>query len=170
MVMGLPESHFHFFTVFNVGDLPKINGKIGKKFPNRGEGGSPIWEKFPNFFSRRPLLAFEEAWEKLVDRKKGAEEKNTCSPNSERKKLIQERRSILAFAQTKQKDLLKQVPSTAPSSQQNQSQLELQCSWSQGRRRGEAHPSPLSTLSSHPCVGKLIIGFSSNLTNPDRQG
>ena len=58
---GLPESHFHFFTVFNVGDLPKINGKIGKKFPNRGEGGSPIWEKFPNFFSRRPLLAFEEA-------------------------------------------------------------------------------------------------------------
>ena len=35
---GLPESHFHVFTVFNMGDLPKINGKIGKKFPNRGEG------------------------------------------------------------------------------------------------------------------------------------
>ena len=27
---GLPESHFHFFTVFNMGDLPKLNGKIGK--------------------------------------------------------------------------------------------------------------------------------------------
>ena len=74
------------------------------------------------------------------------------------------------FAQPKQKDPLKQAPLTTHSSQQNQSQLELQCSWSQGRRRGEAHPSPLSTLSSHPCVGKLIIGFSSNLTNPDRQG
>ena len=46
---GLPESHFHIFTVFNMGDLPKINGKIGKKFPNRGEGGSPTWEKFPHF-------------------------------------------------------------------------------------------------------------------------
>ena len=40
---------FHFFTVFNMGDLPKINGKIGKKFPNRGEGGSPTWEKLPHF-------------------------------------------------------------------------------------------------------------------------
>ena len=30
-----------FFTVFNMGDLPKINGKIGNKFPNRGEGGVP---------------------------------------------------------------------------------------------------------------------------------
>ena len=42
-----------------MGDLPKINGKIGKKFPNRGEGGSPIWEKFPHFpgfFCRRPLV------------------------------------------------------------------------------------------------------------------
>ena len=54
---GLPESHFHVFTVFNMGDLPKINGKIGKKFPNRGEG-SPTWEKFPHFpvffFWQRP--------------------------------------------------------------------------------------------------------------------
>ena len=33
-----------------MGDLPKINSKIGKKFPNRGDGGgSPIWEKFPHF-------------------------------------------------------------------------------------------------------------------------
>ena len=47
---GLPESHFHVFTVFNMGDPPTINGKIGKKFPNRGEGGgSPTWEKFPHF-------------------------------------------------------------------------------------------------------------------------
>ena len=49
-----------FFTVFNMGDHPKINGKIGKKFPNGGGGGgSPIWEKFPHFpvfFCRRPLV------------------------------------------------------------------------------------------------------------------
>ena len=47
---GLPESHFHFFTVFNMGDLPKINGKIGKKFPNRGEGGGPRLGKNSNIF------------------------------------------------------------------------------------------------------------------------
>ena len=34
-----------------MGDLPKINGKIEKKFPNRGEGGGPIWEKFPHFLA-----------------------------------------------------------------------------------------------------------------------
>ena len=45
---GLPESHFHIFTVFNMGDLPKINGKIGKKFPNRGEG-VPDLGKIPTF-------------------------------------------------------------------------------------------------------------------------
>ena len=36
-----------------MGDLPKINGKIGKKFPNRGRGGSMIWENshiFPFVF------------------------------------------------------------------------------------------------------------------------
>ena len=38
-----------FFTVFNMGDLPKINGKIGKKFPNRGEGGVPDLGKIPTF-------------------------------------------------------------------------------------------------------------------------
>ena len=41
-----------FLLFFYMGDLPKINGKIGKKFPNRGEGeggGSPTWEKFPYF-------------------------------------------------------------------------------------------------------------------------
>ena len=34
-----------------MGDLPKINGKIGKKFPNRGEGGggAPPWGKIPTF-------------------------------------------------------------------------------------------------------------------------
>ena len=57
---GLPESHIHFFTVFNSGDLPKINGKIGKKFPNRGEGGVPDLGKIPTFsrffFGQRPLL------------------------------------------------------------------------------------------------------------------
>ena len=37
-----------FFTVFNMGDLPKINGKIGKKFPNRGEG-VPDLGKIPTF-------------------------------------------------------------------------------------------------------------------------
>ena len=46
---GLPEPHFHIFTVFNMGDLPKINGKIGKKFPNRGEGGVPDLGKIPTF-------------------------------------------------------------------------------------------------------------------------
>ena len=46
---GLPESHFHIFTVFNMWDLPKINGKIGKKFPNRGEGGVPDLGKIPTF-------------------------------------------------------------------------------------------------------------------------
>ena len=46
---GLPESHFHVFTVLNMGDPPTINGKIGKKLPNRGEGGTPTWEKFPHF-------------------------------------------------------------------------------------------------------------------------
>ena len=47
-----------FFIVFNMGDLPKINGKIGKKFPNRGEGGGPRLGKnshiFPFFFWQRP--------------------------------------------------------------------------------------------------------------------
>ena len=46
-----------FFTVFNMGDLPKINGKIGKKFPNRGEG-VPDLGKIPKFsrffFGRHP--------------------------------------------------------------------------------------------------------------------
>ena len=32
-----------------MGDLPKINGKIGKKFPNRGEGGVPDLGKIPTF-------------------------------------------------------------------------------------------------------------------------
>ena len=56
---GLPKSHFHIFTVFNMGDLPKINGKIGKKLPNRGEGGGvPDLGKIPTFsrffFGQRP--------------------------------------------------------------------------------------------------------------------
>ena len=48
-----------FFTVFNMGDLPKINGKIGKKFPNRGEGGGvPTWEipTFSRFFLATSLM------------------------------------------------------------------------------------------------------------------
>ena len=50
-----------------MGDLPKINGKIGKKFPNRGERGggrgSPTWEKFPHFpvfFWQTSLMKEEE--------------------------------------------------------------------------------------------------------------
>ena len=43
-----------FFTVFNMGDLPKINGKIGKKFPNRGEGGGGVPDIFPVFFGNVP--------------------------------------------------------------------------------------------------------------------
>ena len=39
-----------FFTVFNMGDLPKINGKIRKKFPNRGEGGGPRLGKNSHIF------------------------------------------------------------------------------------------------------------------------
>ena len=46
---GLPESHIHFFTVFNMGDPQKINGKIRKKFPNRGEGVVPDLGKIPTF-------------------------------------------------------------------------------------------------------------------------
>ena len=50
--------HPFFFTVFNMGDLPKINGKIRKKFPNRGEGGGPLLGKnsrlFPFFFGNVP--------------------------------------------------------------------------------------------------------------------
>ena len=56
---GLPESHFLFFTVFNMGDLPKINGKIGKKNPKQGGGGGgPRHVKnshiLPFFFGQRP--------------------------------------------------------------------------------------------------------------------
>ena len=43
-----------FFTVFNMGDLPKINWKIGKKIPKQGGGGGPPFGKnshiFPLFF------------------------------------------------------------------------------------------------------------------------
>ena len=46
---GLPESHFHIFTVFNMGDLPKINGKIGKNSQTGGMGGVPDLGKIPTF-------------------------------------------------------------------------------------------------------------------------